>query len=158
MVGAAGLEPAFSRPQTERDTRLRHAPKSRSSLLPLSTRPVHPRLERDRNRVSQMRTVSTPCRERHVRPASCLLLDLRCGRIEVGSTASSPAQNSRSWSRSWSAWYWIRKAGGFSEQRRIHRAAREQGWPPHPPPRPLLPSAPRWPTSSPCAPSITTPP
>jgi hypothetical protein len=28
IVGAAGFEPALSRPQTERDTRLRHAPKS----------------------------------------------------------------------------------------------------------------------------------
>ena len=28
MVGAAGFEPALSRPQTERDTRLRYAPKS----------------------------------------------------------------------------------------------------------------------------------
>lgn len=27
-VGAAGFEPALSRPQTERDTRLRHAPMS----------------------------------------------------------------------------------------------------------------------------------
>ena len=33
---------------------------------------------------------------------------------------------------------------------------RERGRPAHPPPRPLLPSAPRWPTSSPCARSTTT--
>lgn len=41
-VGAAGFEPAISRTQIERDTRLRHAPRRHRSLLPLLAQSVHP--------------------------------------------------------------------------------------------------------------------
>jgi hypothetical protein len=45
IIGAAGFEPATPATQTRCDTRLRHAPKLPSSLLPLGAQPIHPGLQ-----------------------------------------------------------------------------------------------------------------
>ncbi len=63
--------------------------------------------------VSTTRTCRTPSRECHARCSTCAI------RIELGSTISSPDQNSRSSSKSWSARYWIETSGALLDKLRI---------------------------------------
>jgi site-specific DNA recombinase len=123
IVGAAGFEPATPATQTRCDTRLRHAPMhDRVYRHSARTRSIHA-CSRARNEVSPNRICRTPCLERQVRPFSWLLFDLRCSLIVLGSNPSVPPQNSRSSSRSWSAWYWIEHSGPLCDRARIHRVA-----------------------------------
>src|SRR5262249_55579980 len=61
--------------------------------------------------------------ERQLPPASCALFDLRCTRIDSGSTPMTAAQKPRSSSRFWSAWYWMQHEIGLCVSRRSHAAA-----------------------------------
>ena len=103
MVGAAGFEPATSRPQTERDTRLRHAPSDIQVYCHSKRRQSIHAWSLARSGVSQSRTVRTPYLDRPIRPVIWLLFDLGWSRMDAASILSAAAQKSRSSRRSWSA-------------------------------------------------------
>src|SRR3954452_10598084 len=77
---------------------------------------------RARSIVSLALTVRTPYRERHLRPARPLPLDLRWSLISSGATPSSVDQYRHSSLRFWSAWYCTEYRTGLREYAVIQRA------------------------------------